>query len=63
MPAPKLPEAHELITGVILAGGLGTRMGGVDKGLQLYAGKPLVWHVASRLAPQVEHLLINANRC
>ena len=62
MPAPKLPEAHELITGVILAGGLGTRMGGVDKGLQLYAGKPLVWHVASRMAPQVEHLLINANR-
>jgi len=37
-------------------------MGGVDKGLQLYDGKPLVWHVASRLAPQVDNLLINANR-
>lgn len=37
-------------------------MGGVDKGLQLYAGKPLVWHVANRLAPQVDNLLINANR-
>jgi molybdopterin-guanine dinucleotide biosynthesis protein A len=51
-----------MITGVILAGGLGTRMGGVDKGLQLYDGSALVWHVAKRLAPQVDHLLINANR-
>jgi molybdopterin-guanine dinucleotide biosynthesis protein A len=50
------------ITGVILAGGLGRRMGGVDKGLQLLHGKPLVGHVVERLAPQVGPLLINANR-
>lgn len=50
------------ITGVILAGGLGRRMGGVDKGLQLLGGKALVRHVAERLAPQVGDLIINANR-
>lgn len=50
------------ITGVILAGGLGRRMGGVDKGLQLLDGQPLVRHVAERLAPQVGALVINANR-
>jgi len=37
-------------------------MGGVDKGLQMLDGKALVKHVADRLAPQVDHLLINANR-
>lgn len=62
MPIPISKDPEGLITGVILAGGLGTRMGGVDKGLQLYDGKALVWHVAKRLAPQVDHLLINANR-
>lgn len=50
------------ITGVVLAGGLARRMGGVDKGLQLLDGRPLVAHVAARLAPQVAGLLINANR-
>ncbi len=50
------------ITGVILAGGLGRRMGSVDKGLQLLNGRPLVAHVAERLAPQVDELLINANQ-
>lgn len=53
---------REAITGVILAGGLGRRMGGVDKGLQLLAGKPLARHVFERLAPQVGAVLINANR-
>ncbi len=53
---------HPEITGLILAGGLGRRMGGVDKGLQLLAGKQLVHHVVDRLAPQVGKLLINANR-
>ena len=53
---------QEKITGVILAGGLGRRMGGVDKGLQLLNGKPLALHVAERLAPQVDELLINANQ-
>jgi molybdenum cofactor guanylyltransferase len=50
------------ITGLILAGGLGRRMGGVDKGLQLYAGRPLAAHVIERLSPQVGTLLISANR-
>jgi len=52
----------EKITGVVLAGGLGRRMGGVDKGLQLLNGRPLVSHVIERLAPQVDELLINANQ-
>lgn len=50
------------ITGMILAGGLGRRMGGVDKGLVLLHGKPMVEHVAARFAPQVDELLINANQ-
>ena len=54
--------ARPAITGVILAGGLATRMGGADKGLQLFRGKPLAVCVAERLAPQVDRLLINANR-
>lgn len=52
----------EAIAGVILAGGLGRRMGGVDKGLQELRGKPLVQWAAERLAPQVDLLLINANQ-
>jgi molybdenum cofactor guanylyltransferase len=50
------------ISGVILAGGLARRMGGADKGLQLLDGRPLAARVAERLAPQVDELLINANR-
>jgi molybdopterin-guanine dinucleotide biosynthesis protein A len=53
---------HESITGVILAGGQGRRMGGVDKGLQPLRGKPLVQWVAERFAPQVDELIINANQ-
>ncbi|MFZ1901568.1 MAG: NTP transferase domain-containing protein, partial [Azonexus sp.] len=52
----------EKITGVILAGGLGRRMGGTDKGLQELHGRPLVAWVSERLAPQVDELLINANQ-
>jgi molybdopterin-guanine dinucleotide biosynthesis protein A len=51
-----------MITGVILAGGLGRRMGGVDKGLQLLNEKPMVQWVLERFAPQVDELLINANQ-
>lgn len=51
-----------MISGVILAGGLGRRMGGTDKGLQVLRGRPLVAWVAERLAPQVDELLINANQ-
>ena len=50
------------ITGLVLAGGLGSRMGGVDKGLQLHAGRPLALHALQRLAPQVGPLAVNANR-
>ena len=52
----------ENITAVILAGGLGRRMGGVDKGLQLIHGKPMVQQVLNRLQHQVGKVLINANR-
>lgn len=51
-----------MITGVILAGGLGRRMGGVDKGLQLLNGKPMVQWALERFSPQVDELLINANQ-
>lgn len=51
-----------MITGVILAGGLGRRMGGIDKGLQELRGRPMVSWVVERLAPQVDELLINANQ-
>jgi molybdopterin-guanine dinucleotide biosynthesis protein A len=50
------------ITGVVLAGGQGSRMGGVDKGLQEFRGKPMVAHALERLQPQVDEILINANR-
>jgi len=50
------------VTGVVLAGGQGSRMGGVDKGLQVFRGKPMVQHVVERFAPQVGELLVNANR-
>ncbi|MCC5962487.1 MAG: molybdenum cofactor guanylyltransferase MobA [Rhodobacteraceae bacterium] len=47
--------------GIILAGGLATRMGGGDKGLRDLAGRPLLAHVIDRLAPQVRAIAINAN--
>jgi molybdopterin-guanine dinucleotide biosynthesis protein A len=50
------------VTGVVLAGGQGSRMGGVDKGLQEFRGRPMVAHVLEALAPQVGELLVNANR-
>ena len=50
------------VTGIVLAGGQGSRMGGVDKGLQPFRGKPMVAHAIERLAPQVDELLVNANR-
>ena len=50
------------ITGLILAGGAGRRMGGVDKGLLSCAGRPLIERVWARFAPQVGVLLISANR-
>jgi molybdopterin-guanine dinucleotide biosynthesis protein A len=50
------------ITGLVLAGGRGSRMGGVDKGLQNHLGVPLALHALRRLAPQVAVTMINANR-
>jgi molybdopterin-guanine dinucleotide biosynthesis protein A len=50
------------ITGLVLAGGRGSRMGGVDKGLENYHGIPLALHALLRLQPQVGHLMVNANR-
>lgn len=52
----------KVITGVVLAGGRGSRMGGIDKGLQLLKGKALWRHVADALQPQVTKLVISANR-
>ena len=56
------PLHIEAITGVILAGGRGSRMGGVDKGLQNFNGVPLALHTLMRLSPQVGKIMINANR-
>lgn len=49
------------VMGVILAGGLARRMGGGDKGLLELGGKPILSHVIDRIAPQVDHLILNAN--
>ncbi|MFU8896122.1 MAG: molybdenum cofactor guanylyltransferase MobA [Gammaproteobacteria bacterium] len=56
-PTPRPP-----ITAIVLAGGRATRMGGIDKGLVELAGRPMITHVLAALAPQVEQILINANR-
>lgn len=50
------------ITGVILAGGRGSRLGGADKGLVPLRGRPLIEHVIAMLRPQVGRLVISANR-
>jgi molybdopterin-guanine dinucleotide biosynthesis protein A len=55
-----IPAAE--ITGIVLAGGQGRRMGGVDKGWVELEGRPMIAHVLARLAPQVADVLINANQ-
>ena len=59
-------EAWEAVTGLILAGGRGTRMGGTDKGLQNFRGLPLALHTLMRLQMQqgqpMTEVMINANR-
>jgi molybdopterin-guanine dinucleotide biosynthesis protein A len=57
-----MTEAMLAVTGVVLAGGQGSRMGGVDKGLVTFRGRPMVAHVIDRLAPQVDEIIVNANR-
>jgi len=55
-------SASQATSGLILAGGAGRRMGGADKGWIHYQGRPLVEQVFERLAPQVDQVLISANR-
>jgi len=57
-----MSACREGITGVVLAGGLGRRMGGVDKGLTAFRGRTMVEWVLERLGPQVDELIVNANR-
>jgi len=52
----------ESISGLLLAGGRGTRMGSVDKGLQPFGGSTMAAHVLERLRPQVASVAINANQ-
>lgn len=56
------PISANNITAVILAGGMGKRMGGQDKGQVKLNGKPLIEYVIEAIRPQVENILINANR-
>jgi molybdenum cofactor guanylyltransferase len=52
----------ERVAGIVLAGGRGSRMGGVDKGLIDYRGRPLIEWALAAIAPQVEQIVISANR-
>lgn len=60
MPSPS-PQ-KETVIGVVLCGGGGTRMGGTDKPLVRFRGAPMVEQVVRRLAPQVDQVIISANR-
>ena len=62
LPAAFQPPVKHNITGCVLAGGRASRMGGVDKGLQMFRGQTLVQHAITRLQSQVSKVLINANR-
>lgn len=57
-----MAKSDTAITALILAGGRATRMGGIDKGLAQLAGKSMVEHVLERVSPQVDQVLLNANR-
>lgn len=59
---PDLRYPRDAVTGLVLAGGLARRMGGMDKGLVELVGRPMIEHVLDALRPQVGSLLINANR-
>ena len=59
---PDDPALRDRLTGLILAGGRARRMGGADKGLMPYRGRPLIEHALERLRPQTAALAINANR-
>ncbi len=53
---------QQQVTALILAGGRGSRMGGQDKGLTPLLGKPMIEYILEQIAPQVDHVMINANR-
>ncbi len=55
------PAPNPSIAGLILAGGLSSRMGGGIKGLRPLAGRPMIAHVIDRIAPQLGPLAVNAN--
>lgn len=55
-------EQKLLVSGLVLAGGRARRFGGMDKGLMPLRGRPMITHVLERFAPQVDEVLINANR-
>jgi len=57
-----MPTKTQNITAVILAGGQGSRLGGVDKGLIQLQQMSLVQHVINRIKPQVTEIIISANR-
>jgi len=57
-----MPISRQQITAVILAGGEGSRLGGNDKGLVKLNKIPLVQHLINRVKPQVNEIIISANR-
>ncbi|MBX3622559.1 MAG: molybdenum cofactor guanylyltransferase [Rhizobacter sp.] len=57
-----MPIDRQQVTGLVLAGGQGSRLGGLDKGLQRFQGQPLALRALQRLAPQVGPLMLSANR-
>lgn len=57
-----MAKSSASVSGVVLCGGRGTRMGGVDKGLKPLRGRPMVAWVLERFVPQVDEVLINANQ-
>ena len=62
MPAADDCNARPTLTAIILAGGRASRLGGLDKGLLPLAGRPLIGWVMERLRPQVDSIVISANR-
>ena len=57
-----MTDIDKKISCIILAGGKGKRVGGVDKGLLEYKNKPLIEHIINIIAPQVDDIVISANR-
>lgn len=59
---PEACSTTQACSAIVLAGGRATRLGGQDKALTDFAGRPLVTHVLERLRPQVDDIVINCNR-